>query len=184
MNLYSDRYFAVLTYPKYNITFTDDESQELMAYSAMGYTPKEIARAMNRDEPEIILHGLYLGVLKVSRVEQKLPIQHLGTDCNPNDWNHFSSEPRTVDQIIRLEKLIQDKIWFVCHMAKRADVERGLIHVDPDKWAKELEAADQIVREQGIQNLGPYTDAQWSMLLGKLSALRWVLGHEWDFFGL
>ena len=121
MNLYSDRYFAALTYPKYNITFTDDESQELMAYSAMGYTPKEIARAMNRDEPEIILHGLYLGVLKVSRVEQKLPIQHLGTDCNPNDWNHFSSEPRTVDQIIRLEKLIQDKIWFVCHMAKRAD---------------------------------------------------------------
>jgi hypothetical protein len=69
-------------------------------------------------------------------------------------------------------------------MAKRADVERGLIHVDPDKWAKELEAADQIVREQGIQNLGPYTEAQWSMLLGKLSALRWVLGHEWDFFDL
>ena len=43
-----------------------------------------------------------------------------------------------------------------------------------------MEAADQIVWEQGIQNLGPYTDAQWSMLLGKLSALRWVMGCQWD----
>lgn len=184
MNPYTNHHTVALTYPKYNIVFTEEESQELIAYSSMGYTPKEIAKAMNREEPEIILHGIYLEVLKVSRVEQKLPIQHLETDCNPNDWNHFSPEPRTVDQIIRMEKLIQDKVWFACHMARRADVQSGLVHVDPVKWTKELGAADQIVREQGIQNLGPYTEAQWAMLLGKLSALRWVLGHEWDFFDL
>ena len=29
--------------------------------------------------------------------------------------------------------------------------------------------------------LGPYTDFELGMLNGKLSALRWVLGADWDF---
>ena len=29
--------------------------------------------------------------------------------------------------------------------------------------------------------LGPYSDFGLGMLNGKLSALRWVLGSEWDF---
>lgn len=29
--------------------------------------------------------------------------------------------------------------------------------------------------------LGPYTDFELGMLNGKLSALRWVQGSEWDF---
>jgi len=36
-------------------------------------------------------------------------------------------------------------------------------------------------RYTGPGQLGPYTDFELGMLNGKLSALRWVLGADWDF---
>lgn len=34
--------------------------------------------------------------------------------------------------------------------------------------------------EFGITELGPWSDFEWGMVNGKLSAIRWVLGDEWD----
>lgn len=34
--------------------------------------------------------------------------------------------------------------------------------------------------ELGTEELGPWTDFEWGMINGKLSAIRWVLGDEWD----
>jgi hypothetical protein len=47
-------------------------------------------------------------------------------------------------------------------------------------WKGALAAAKRTENEVGIDNLGPWTDFEWGMLNGKLSALRWVMGDEWD----
>jgi len=48
-------------------------------------------------------------------------------------------------------------------------------------WAAALAAAKKTEEESGIENLGPWSDFDWGMLNGKLSAVRWVLGEGWDF---
>ncbi len=35
-------------------------------------------------------------------------------------------------------------------------------------------------RRYGWENFKPLTDFEWGMLNGKLSAIRWMLGDEWD----
>ena len=48
-----------------------------------------------------------------------------------------------------------------------------------DIWEGALQAAKS-TRECFPGELGPFTDFEWGMLNGKLSALRWVLGDDWD----
>lgn len=52
---------------------------------------------------------------------------------------------------------------------------------DPAIWKVALEAAERVRAKIAPADLPPYDDFAWGMLNGKLSALRWVLGDEWDF---
>jgi hypothetical protein len=47
-------------------------------------------------------------------------------------------------------------------------------------WEGAERSARRMEEQYGLDELGPWDDFEWGMLNGKLSALRWVLGDEWD----
>jgi hypothetical protein len=52
--------------------------------------------------------------------------------------------------------------------------------IQRDVWEGALKAAARVEKEYGLEHLGPWSDFEWGMINGKLSALRWVLGDDWD----
>jgi hypothetical protein len=88
---------------------------------------------------------------------------------------------RTVKEILDAEQEFFDKIWHKRHLMLKSKVESGEEICVPEIWKKALEAAKRLEEKYGQAQLGPYNDFEWGMLNGKLSALRWVLGDDWDF---
>jgi len=89
----------------------------------------------------------------------------------------FPEEPRGLDEILLAEQELFDRIWY----------ERSLAHeasgrLVPGAIQEGAASARRRVEERlGEANVGPYDDFEWGTINGKLSALRWVLGSEWDF---
>lgn len=88
---------------------------------------------------------------------------------------------RNIDEIITAEAEFFDKIWYGRHQVLKYRIEEKKEKVDKEIWKRALEAAKNIEKKYGKKNLGPYEDFDWGMINGKLSAIRWVLGDEWDF---
>ena len=71
------------------------------------------------------------------------------------------------------EKRVPREVWEAATIEQR----RGMI-VD-EIWDGMI-AAMKSAEERYPEELGPWTDFEWGMLSGKLSAIRWMLGDEWD----
>mgnify|MGYP006875304508 FL=1 len=95
------------------------------------------------------------------------------------DLKYFD-EPRSIEEIVEATEEFLDKIWFDRHLSLRYRIETGVETVDSEIWKGALQSAQRVIEKYGEENLGPYSDFEWGMLNGKLSALRWVLGDEWD----
>lgn len=109
---------------------------------------------------------------------------------------NFTMEPRRLSEILEAENLLFRKVWYNRHWNLRSDIENGTCRVVPEAeysrapyrrdeildsvWAGALAAAKRTEDEVGLENLGPWDDFEWGMINGKLSALRWALGDEWD----
>ncbi len=110
----------------------------------------------------------------------------------------FREEPRLLSEIMEAEHLLYRQVWYNRHWNLRAAIESGKHKVVTQAewkkhskrhqkmtvdtvWQGALAAAKRTEEEVGLENLGPWTDFEWGTLNGKLSALRWVMGSEWDF---
>jgi PIN domain len=105
-------------------------------------------------------------------------------------------EPRRLTEILGAIDELFDKVWYNRHQVRRQKIERGKIRIveketfpvrdhlprpiQRDVWEGALKAAAKVEKKYGLENLGPWNDFEWGMMNGKLSALRWVLGDEWD----
>ena len=116
---------------------------------------------------------------------------HLVTDLMiDQEW---PPEPRRLTEMLAAVAELTDKVWYGRHGLLRESVESGRTKVVPrgqatddpntvprDIWLGARKAAAQVEKRYGLENLGPWDDFEWGMLSGKLSALRWVLGDQWD----
>lgn len=89
--------------------------------------------------------------------------------------------PRTEEEIGSAIDEFFDKIWYDRHQLLKHQIETGRETVNSDIWFEAEEAAKKIEAKYPKAELGPHSDFDWGMINGKLSALRWVMGDEWDF---
>lgn len=103
----------------------------------------------------------------------------------------WEQETRGLFEILEAMDELTDKIWYNRHCNRVHDIATGRVKLIPDGterysndaihegiWAGALAAAAAV--EAKYEDTGPWDDFEWGMLNGKLSALRWVLGDEWD----
>lgn len=108
-----------------------------------------------------------------------------------NDWD-FNF--RNFSEIMRFENELVSKIWYNRYKYREHLIETGKIKIIKDDeyelknnqstiidhiWEGALSSAKKVEELYGIENLS-FDTFEWGMINGKLSALRWVIGDEWD----
>lgn len=109
----------------------------------------------------------------------------------------WDMEPRGLHDLLKAEDVLFHQVWFNRHMNLRWEVERGKVkvvdratwekrgsnnskYIVDSVWERAQRAAAKTLRKYGKENFGPWNDFEWGMVNGKLSAIRWMLGDEWD----
>lgn len=116
--------------------------------------------------------------------------------------NNYEPPIRSLTEILAATDFLTDQVWYNRHKNWEWQIKHGKSKlVTQDEWEKgykakgwrynqthtphsiwegAVAAAKAKEREHGKKNLGPWDDFEWGMINGKLSALRWSLGDEWD----
>lgn len=110
--------------------------------------------------------------------------------------SEWTEEPRRLTEILEEMDLLFHQVWYNRHQVLQQKIQRGKVKIieeetfpvknhnrrpiQRDVWEMAQKVAKRVEKQYGRENLGPWDDFKWGIINGKLSALRWVLGDEWD----
>jgi len=105
----------------------------------------------------------------------------------------FYEEPRALSEVLPYLNKLWDQIWYGRHKNLEYQIESGehkLVNRYQPKnfqnttvrsvWKAAQEAARKVEEKYGLDELGPWDDFEWGMLNGKMSAILWMLGEDWE----
>ncbi|RDK04613.1 hypothetical protein [Paraburkholderia lacunae] len=121
--------------------------------------------------------------------------------CDEDDDDYDDAcedKPRTLDEIYEAIKRLRKQVWYNrCYLANRQEIEEGAVKIvshgewyaNPERqncivddiWAGAQKTAKEIEDEFDEDDLIVFNGYELEMLHGKLSALRWAVGNDWDF---
>lgn len=118
---------------------------------------------------------------------ERMLVDHQGLVA---DYTLLGTSLRPEDEILAAERELYDRTWYGRHKAREERLQRIAAGEEKDdhpypitpETAKLALEAGERMRERygGDDNLLTADDFEWGMQSGKLSAIRWVLGDEWD----
>ena len=131
--------------------------------------------------------------IKLGEALRRVHPAHFDDLIIEQEWHE---EPRRLTDIVDAIDELVTKVWYNRHQVRKEMIETGKITlvdketfpvkdhmrrpIQRDIWEGALKSAAKVEKRFGLENLGAWDDFEWGMLNGKLSALRWVLGDEWD----
>ncbi|EJZ8384442.1 PIN domain-containing protein [Klebsiella oxytoca] len=108
-----------------------------------------------------------------------------------DEFNWLEDDTRSLTDILTAIDEFCNKVWYNRHkyreykieigditLIPKGDVRHGNNFIHEDIWEGAKLSAAKI--EKQYEDIGPWDDFEWGMINGKLSALRWVLGDDWD----
>jgi hypothetical protein len=164
----------ILVHQKHNI------SPELFdKYAADFLQPRRRSKAQTFDPVpagEVGPNGHRVGYNKQGDKVEWLPDEE-----NPGkEWPMILR--RNDKAILEAEREFMDVIWYDRKLVLLQSIKSGAEKIDPKIYKGMLAAMRAAEKKYGKKKLRNYyqDDFGWGMLNGKLSALRWVLGDDWD----
>jgi len=111
-------------------------------------------------------------------------LEQLASNKRSLIWEYglMPTKTRPINEILKWEEEFCDVIWYDRKLVLQRNVREGLETIDPEIKKGMLAAMRKAEKKYGKKRLRTYykNDFEWGMLNGKLSALRWILGDDWN----